>query len=73
MFHIVINGTPFQLGAPLPPTITSLIVQIPPGIAIPSHQSPNIRSWLSSLQSALTCKYVTFNGTLILTSDLRSL
>ena len=70
MLSLVINGQAFQLGQPLPTSITSFTAIVPPGIMIPKHQTFQIRQWLSTLKSSFSCEYISINHTLIPVKDL---
>lgn len=69
-FSIIINNQPYQLGQPPPTQITHLDITIHMPIQIPSNQTPHIKAWLNLIIERLDCDYVTYNGTLIPTSEL---
>jgi len=70
MLSIIMNGSPTQIGAPLPPAIDSLQI-VCVSVAVPSHQIPQIRAWLSAVRDRISCDYVEMNGVLLATSDFR--
>lgn len=68
---IYLNGIPVQLGSPLPTTITSLQIQMPPMlISFPSEQVPALKEWLNSIVDHLDCDYFSYNGVLISTNEI---
>ena len=72
MMHFTyLNGIPVQLGSPLPSSIYSLQVVVPPlPVAFPLEQVPQLKAWLNDLVDRLTCDYFTYNGVLIPTDDI---
>jgi hypothetical protein len=62
---IKLNNTPVNIGAKLPETVNSLVIESFPGILIRTNQVPLVKQWLNSIVDKLTCEYVSFNGTLI--------
>lgn len=68
---IYLNGTPTQLGSPLPSTIHSLVIHMPPvPIAFPEHQVPALKAWLNDLVDRLDCDYFSYNNVLIPTNEI---
>lgn len=70
MLSITINQQPYDIGKPLPSKVESLSMAIPPGIMVPSNQTPLVRSWLKTLKSKLVCKYISYNDVLVCVKDL---
>jgi len=73
MITILINNLPVQIGSELPDVVNQLEVRISPlGILqVPKLQTPAIKQWIKLLISRLECDYITYNGTLIATSELK--
>lgn len=70
-FSIIINRQPFQIGQPLPDTITDFEVMVHLNMQIPYAQVAQVKQWLNLVIERLDCDYVTYNGTLIPTSELQ--
>ena len=74
MLEIILNNQPYQIGQPLPDTISSChinyISQFGQMILIPKEQEPLIRQWLLDMISRCTCEYLSINNTLYLVADL---
>jgi hypothetical protein len=71
MNFVYINGIPMQLGSPLPVTIQSFIISMPPmPVQFPSDQVPQLKQWLNSIIDRLTCSHFTYNNVLIPIEDL---
>jgi len=68
---IKLNTVPVNIGAKLPSTITSCVIESFPGILIKTEQVPLVKKWLNDMVDKLTCKYVSFNGTLIETIEIQ--
>jgi hypothetical protein len=62
MFQLLVNGAPLQIGQQLPSVVTSLSIDLPPGILISSDQTPQIRHWVKTLISRIKADYVIING-----------
>lgn len=76
MLEIIINGVPAQLGQPIPEEVTSLQITIQrdmfgQGPIIPFEQSHHVRAWIKELIKKTTTKYITFNGVLISTEEMK--
>ena len=72
MVTFIINGTRQQLGAVLPPQISTLSIEYPPvHIQVPKAQLAQIEDWLRQLVANCTADYIWINGTYIKTSDLK--
>lgn len=69
-YKISINNKAVQLGQPLPEVITSCVIDVFPGVTIPSEQVPQLKVWLNQLHDKLACEYVQYNGVLMQPSDL---
>ena len=74
MLEITLNNQPYQIGQPLPDTITSCHIdylsQFGQMILIPPEQVPLIKAWLLDMISRCTCEYLSINNTLYLVADL---
>lgn len=72
MLQIYINGILFNLGQPLPETITSLeiIYQALIPIQYPLDQDKAIKSWFNQLIDKCTCEYASYNHTLCRVDEL---
>ena len=74
MLEIILNNQPYQIGQPLPESISSChinyISQFGQMILIPKEQEPLIRQWLLDMISRCTCEYLSINNTLYLVADL---
>ena len=74
MLEIILNNQSYQIGQPLPDTISSCHInylsQIGQLILIPKEQEPIIRQWLLDMISRCTCEYLSINNTLYLVADL---
>lgn len=74
MLEIILNNQPYQIGQPLPESISSChinyISQFGQMILIPKEQGPVIRQWLLDVISRCTCEYLSINNTLYLVADL---
>ena len=74
MLEIILNSQPYQIGQPLPDTISSCHInymsQLGQMIRIPKEQEPIIRQWLLDMISRCTCEYLSINNTLYLVADL---
>ena len=74
MLEIILNNQPYQIGQPLPDTISSCHInymsQFGQLIIIPKEQEPIIRQWLLDMISRCTCEYLSINNTLYLVADL---
>jgi len=69
--QIIINEQPFQIGQPLPSSITSLsISHIKFPIPIDPRQVPQIKAWLNQLMDSLDTDWITYNDVLISTEEL---
>ena len=74
MLEIILNNQPYQIGQPLPDTISSCHInylsQFGQLMLIPKEQEPIIRQWLLDMISRCTCEYLSINNTLYLVADL---
>ena len=74
MLEIILNNQPYQIGQPLPDTISSCHInylsQFGQLMLIPKDQEPVIRQWLLDMISRCTCEYLSINNTLYLVADL---
>lgn len=74
MLEIILNNQPYQIGQPLPESISSChinyISQFGQIILIPKEQQPVIRQWLINMISRCTCEYLTINDTLYRVDEL---
>ena len=63
MFQIMINGTVFNIGQPLPPIIYHCSIIYPPfvRIQVPKDQLLLIKQWFNQLITNCTCEYIFFN------------
>lgn len=62
-----------QIGCPLPNIITEFAVEISPFIRlqVDPAQATFIKAWLNNVVDRLDTEYVSYNGTLIKSTDLR--
>ena len=72
MFQILINGTLFNIGQPLPTPITSVSIIYPIGFRIPFHpdQRPLIEQWFNTLIDNCTCEWIVLNDTFYRVDEL---
>ena len=74
MLQIYLNNQPYQIGQPLPATITSCHIdylsQFGQMLLIPKEQEPIIRQWLLDMISRCTCEYLSINDTLYKVDEL---
>ena len=74
MLEIILNNQPYQIGQPLPDTISSCHInylsQFGQIVLIPKEQEPIIRQWLLDMITRCTCEYLSINNTLYLVADL---
>ena len=70
---ISINKQLVQLGCKLPNKITEFAVQTNPFIRLEVEpaQATFIKSWLNDVVDRLDTEYVSYNGTLVKSTDLR--
>ena len=67
MLEIILNNQPYQIGQPLPDTISSCHItymsQFGQLLLVPSEQVPLIKGWLIDMISRCICEYLTINET----------
>ena len=70
---ISINKQQVQIGCQLPDIITELAIQTNPFIRlqVDPAQTTFIKAWLNDVVDRLDTEYVSYNGTLIKSTDLR--
>ena len=70
---ILINNQPVQIGCQLPDVITQLSLDLNPFIQLQceQHEVALIKTRLNDVLDRLDTEYVTYNGTLIKSTDLR--
>lgn len=70
---ILINNQPVQIGCQLPDAITQLSIDLNPLIRLQCepHEVVLIKAWLNDVVDRLDTEYVSYNGTLIKSTDLR--
>ena len=70
---ILINNQPVQIGCQLPDIITQLSLDLNPFIQLQceQHEVALIKSWLNDVVDRLDTEYVSYNETLIKSTELR--
>lgn len=70
---ILINNQPVQIGCQLPDVITQLSLDLNPFIQLQceQHEVALIKAWLNDVVDRLDTEYVSYNGTLVKSTDLR--
>ena len=70
---ILINNQSVQIGCQLPDVITQLSIDLNPLIQLQceQHEVALIKAWLNDVVDRLDTDYVSYNGTLIKSTDLR--
>ena len=70
---ILINNQPVQIGCQLPDVITQLSLDLNTFIQLQceQHEVVLIKAWLNDVVDRLDTEYVSYNGTLIKSTDLR--
>lgn len=70
---ILINNQSVQIGCQLPDVITQLSLDLNPFIQLQceQHEVALIKAWLNDVVDKLDTEYVSYNGTLIKSTDLR--
>ena len=70
---ISINKQQVQIGCLLPDTITEFAIQTNPFIQleVDPAQATFIKAWLNDVVDRLDTEYVSYNGTLVKSTDLR--
>lgn len=70
---ILINSQPVQIGCQLPDVITQLSLDLNPFIQLQceQHEVAIIKAWLNDVVDRLDTEYVTYNGTLVKSTELR--
>lgn len=69
---MIINDIEYRLGQALPSEINSAILYVSPNEIIVSQSVTQLKAWLNDFKSKLKCEYITYNGTLIKSSELKS-
>lgn len=69
--QIIINGHQAELGGYLPQLIYSLDIKLLANVQIHQQQATLLKAWLNRLVDALKAEYVTYNNTLVKSSELR--
>ena len=69
---IQINGTPFQLGQPLPDEVQSLVIEYQSLFPVPISrlQYLELAQWFNQVIDKCTADYVEFNKVLIPTAEV---
>ena len=69
---ILINNQPVQIGCQLPDAITQLSLDLNPLIQLQceQHEVVLIKAWLNDVVDILDTEYVSYNGTLVKSTDL---
>ena len=74
MLEIILNDQPYNIGQPLPDTISSCHInymsQFGQMLLVPPEQVPLIKSWLIDMISRCTCEYLTINDTFYRVDEL---
>ena len=74
MLQITLNNQPYQIGQPLPDTISFCHIDYMPQfgqmLLIPPEQAPLIKAWLIDMISRCTCEYLSINDTLYRVDEL---
>ena len=74
MLEIILNNQPYQIGQPLPDTISSCHItymsQFGQLLLVPPEQVPLIKGWLIDMISRCTCEYLTINETFYRVDEL---
>ena len=70
---ILINNQPVQICCQLPDVITKLSLDLNPLIQLQceQHEVVLIKAWLNDVVDKLDTEYVSYNGTLIKSTELR--
>ena len=70
---ILINNQHVQIGCQLPDVITQLSLDLNPFIQLQceQHEVALIKAWLNDVVDRLDTEYVSYNGTLIKSTELR--
>lgn len=69
---ILINNRPVQIGCQLPDVITQFSLLNPLiQLQCEQHEVALIKVWLNDVVDRLDTEYVTYNGTLVKSTDLR--
>ena len=70
---ISINKEQVQIGCPLPDMITEFAIETNPFIRlqVDPAEATFIKAWLNDVVDRLDTEYISYNGTLIKTTDLR--
>lgn len=70
---ILINNQSVQIGCQLPDVITQLSLDLNPFIQLQceQHEVALIKAWLNDVVDKLDTEYVSYNGTLIKSTELR--
>jgi len=67
---IIINGQHTQIGGYLPTSIHSFSVTLHFPMQIPTEQVPRVKQWLNTIMERLSTDYVSYNDTIIPSSEL---
>lgn len=69
--QITINGHSAELGGYIPVKVYSLDIKLHINVNVSKPQATQIKAWLNEVMKRLDTQYVSYNGTLILATDLK--